>query len=98
MSTWYVAIKNNWALQKPREIEVTKSTDKSIWTNGRRYARESEWKNFFPTYDEAIQFLKDDIQIQMDVIHKRIERQQNELDKLTNWLENFDELLKDGEL
>ncbi len=38
---------------KIKEVEVERETDKTVWINGRRNAKISEWHNYFDTRGEA---------------------------------------------
>jgi hypothetical protein len=44
---WKVYI--GWT-RAPVEVEVEKVTDKSVWIDGRRKSRETEWECYFETY------------------------------------------------
>ena len=54
MSTWYRAIA--WA-RKIDPVEVSRTTDSSVWIDGRRRAIISEGEGYFPTWDEAHQWM-----------------------------------------
>jgi hypothetical protein len=39
------------------QVEVERETTASVWINGSRNAKVSDWKNYFDTWDEAKQYL-----------------------------------------
>lgn len=39
------------------EVEVEKETDKSVWINGRRCAKESSFENYHATWEQAHEHL-----------------------------------------
>jgi len=47
----------------PVEVEVEKVTDKSVWVDGRRKSRETDWGCYFGAYQEAKRVLADNRQI-----------------------------------
>ncbi len=42
---------------KIKIVEVERITDASVWIDGRRSARFSEWHSYFKTFSEAKQYL-----------------------------------------
>ena len=55
MITKYVArISYKWGSSAEiKEVEVEKETDKSVWINGRRTAKETEYATFFDSFEAA---------------------------------------------
>lgn len=35
------------------EVEIDKETDKSVWINGVRNAKRTEWANYYDTWEDA---------------------------------------------
>lgn len=52
------------------EIEVDKETDKSVFINGRKHAKETSYEAYFKTRDEAIKF-------KLDKLNAEITRRKN---------------------
>ncbi len=40
-----------------KQTEIDKETEKSVWIDGRRNAKRSDWYNYFDTWGEARDFL-----------------------------------------
>ncbi len=53
MATWYET--GSHYTPEIKEVEVEKSTDKTITTGGRRRNRHSDWHSYFPTFEEAVE-------------------------------------------
>lgn len=39
------------------KIEIERETESSVWINGRKHSKRSSWDNYFPTREEAKDFL-----------------------------------------
>lgn len=66
--TWWVAERRTWQTVQPKPVEVFRHTQASVWIAGRYYdnsltgdldrcARISESSNYFPTWEEARDFM-----------------------------------------
>jgi hypothetical protein len=59
METWYIATGGGWPSQKIKEVDVERSTKSCIFVaGGERRLKLSSWDNFFPTWQEAHDFLR----------------------------------------
>jgi hypothetical protein len=54
----YYEVESYWS-PKISCIEVEKETDVSIWVKGRRLAKRSEYRSYFPSFEAAKAFLLD---------------------------------------
>lgn len=48
--TWFFA---DTIQNKIRPIEIERSTDKNVWIEGHRCPRNTKWRSYFPTWEEA---------------------------------------------
>lgn len=48
--TWYVVSAYRFTIEP---VEITKATEKLVWTNGRKTRRESKWERYFETLEAA---------------------------------------------
>lgn len=76
---------------KITEVEVERATSSSIWINGRMSRKRSDWKNYFDSKQEAIDYqiecCKKDIEINDNKIRTAQESNsllREKLDKLRN--------------
>jgi len=54
MKKYFAQIQKRWSCQAEiKEIEVERETDSSVWINGRRNAKRSDWGNYYDTWQEA---------------------------------------------
>lgn len=76
MSIWYRA-----QFGSIEEIEVLKETSAFVYPNdgqGRRVAKRSDWSNWFPTKEEAVQHLLDLASWKMDKARKQLDAAEKE--------------------
>jgi hypothetical protein len=66
----------------PVEVEVEKVTDKSVWIDGRRRSRETDWECYFETYQEAKQALIENKMAKVLAAEKELAHLRAELVKL----------------
>lgn len=65
--TWYMTEGHDYySSAKVVEVSILKSTSASVWVDGHRRAKRSEWQNYFETREEAVQFLRDFLEAQRD--------------------------------
>ena len=76
---------NNWEV-KITKVEVERETDKCVWINGRRNSKESEYDNFFDTFEEAKEFIIGFGERKVAQAKKRLERA-NEYLSLANQMQ-----------
>jgi hypothetical protein len=79
MKMWKVYI--GWT-RAPVEVEVEKVTDKSVWIDGRRKLRETQWECYFETYQEARQALMNNRMAQIRMAEGELAHHKEELTKL----------------
>jgi hypothetical protein len=65
-----------------KEVEIEKETDKSIWINGHRSAKISEWANYYDSWDEAKCALFECQQRYVDHLRLRLELTRQELENI----------------
>jgi len=54
MKKYKVRINKQWSCEAEiEEVEVERETDKSVWIDGRRNMKESDWANYYDTWEEA---------------------------------------------
>jgi multidrug efflux pump subunit AcrA (membrane-fusion protein) len=59
---------------KITQVEVERETDISVWINGHRNAKRSEWNNYYDTWEEAKAALQAKAQSQVDSLRLQLER------------------------
>lgn len=84
MTTWY---RTRWhdtssTLCGPeiREVQVTKSSEVSVWIDGRRFAKRSGFENFFTSREEALGFIRAAQQSEVEYHQRLIQAHQKILD------------------
>ena len=65
-----------------KEIEIERETEKSVWINGTRHLKHSDWGVFHATWTDAHHYLKQHISRRLD----------NTKDKLRSVQAKFDEI------
>lgn len=63
-------------------VEVSKETEQSVWVDGRRNAKRSEYYNFFDTWDEAHENLKDRAQRKVVSARRSLDFAMEDLEKI----------------
>jgi len=58
---------------KIREVEIEKETEKSVWINGNRSAKRSEWANYYDTWEDAHKALLFQQESYINNLRKRLE-------------------------
>jgi len=60
--TWYlVRFWDSADMHEIREVVVERSTTGSVWIEGRRNSRTSDYQRYFPTRHEAVNFLREQL-------------------------------------
>ena len=81
LETWYCV--NGYSGRSLIDaVQVERSTEKSVWvldqhgrrTKSSRYARRSSYDNYFPTWDEAHQFLTEEAEKKRDQARRRLDK------------------------
>lgn len=72
-------------------VEVEKETDKSVWVNGSRFSKRSEWKNFFSDLDEAKKCLRDYHKSEMDRAENNAHNKRKTYEDIELYIGNYDE-------
>lgn len=64
------------------EIEVDRETDSSIWVNGRRLAKFTEWHNHYDTWDKAHTALMERQQSRCESLRRNLGYSEMRLDSI----------------
>ena len=73
--TKYVVRLGPWMPEaKITPVEIEKETEVSVWVNGHRNAKRSEWDNYYDTWQEAKDALQNRAQQQVDSLRLQLER------------------------
>lgn len=77
MSTWFRAVRY---YDEVTPVVVSKDSEKYITTmDGRRHSKRSEYENYFPTEEEAIEWLIDYVTRQRDSYSSRLQETEKRL-------------------
>lgn len=63
-------------------LEVERETDSSVWINGRRAAKRSEYHNYFDKWEGAHALLLAKAYSELDQSQKRLDRAQSNLEEI----------------
>ena len=66
------------------EIEIERETDTSVWVNGRRHLKTSDMFQYWDTWDEAFEYLRDKAHQKISGIRNELTRAQDELAAILN--------------
>lgn len=72
----------NYGSPKIKEIDLDRATASSVWIDGRRRARESEYEAYFDTWDEARKHL-------LFIYEKRVAQARSQLQYESDLLGNI---------
>lgn len=64
----------------PVEGQVTKVTEHCVWINGRRAARSTSWLMYFPSADEAWNWLEDRARTEWEAAKRETDRARSKMD------------------
>lgn len=64
---------------KVETVEVDRESENSVWINGQRRAKRSDWDNYFPTFDEAKAFVIHEMESGVDSARRELERAKDKL-------------------
>jgi hypothetical protein len=59
-------------------VEVQRETQSTIWINGKRGSKRTEYDNYFDTWDEAKEFLLSKASSELASARRKLERAQGE--------------------
>jgi hypothetical protein len=68
-------------------VEIERETDKSVWVNGNRNAKQSDWATYFDTWEEAYSAL-------LEAADKKVVSARLALDKAKGFYGNVNGLRK----
>lgn len=81
---------HKWRDPEISKVEIDKETEKSIWINGRRYAKASSYESYFDSWNEAAQSALSVHKKIANEVESRLDCQREILEKI-NAMENPDE-------
>lgn len=89
--TWFEVTSLQWG-PSIRAVQVERSTESSVWINGRRSSRSSSYSRYFPTWDEAVEVVRRRMKITLGLIEGNLDTWRRALDRLdeADQGENFD--------
>lgn len=67
-----------------KAVEVEKFTDKTVWIRSRRYSRSSQFDNYFPTFEEAKEFVVEKFKRRLQSSKDNLYRCEADLQKIKN--------------
>lgn len=87
--TWYVCPARN-AHHKPRPIQVHRHTEKSVWITSwfgevTRRSKITEYECVFPTYEEAIEYMIEMADEDLEVSKARTQKLKSDIARFAKW-------------
>lgn len=67
-------------------VFIERETDSSVWINGRRKSKQSEYENYFDTIDEAKQFIIQKAKNEVSQYQNRLEMAEKHYDHIVKAL------------
>ena len=90
MKYWKVTLAHNWNDEVHiEEIEIDRTTLKSVWINGRRHLMRTEEVAFVPTYKKALNVAVSNIKERLTMEENTLRQAQRTKDTLTKQLTSF---------
>lgn len=77
----YKARTGSWRINI-EPVEVEKVNDKTVWINGRRNARTSNYDNYFDTFEEAKSFLLTEAKSEINKYKTGLEAAEKEYERI----------------
>ena len=70
------------------EVEVERETESSVWINGRRSAKKSDWHSYFDDYFEAKGFLVEMATIKLGYARDNLDKAERDLARIESLSES----------
>jgi hypothetical protein len=77
METWYEACSS-----RVDPVEVERSTEQSVWIGGRRVSRVTDWRCFFPSEQEAWDWVQARAEGKLSEYQEHVHRYKLQLEKV----------------
>lgn len=82
MITMFETTRETWHPTEIMRVDVSRRTEKSVWINGRRRARTSDWSTYHDTWEDARNHLLEFAERSRDAFSKRLDEQISIIQKL----------------